>query len=58
MPWEQEIAKELQDVQIAVRFDIEQILTDAEKNTARNNIDLKSTATNISDDDYSIVLNY
>ena len=59
MSWEQDITRQLQEVQdIAVRFDIQQELTPTQKTTARNNIDIKSTATNISGSDFNIVLNY
>jgi hypothetical protein len=59
MSWEQEISNKLQEAQsIAVRFDVEQYLTDAQKNTARNNIATTATATNVSGNDYKITFNY
>ena len=57
--WEQEITEKLQEVQsIAVRFDIQQELTTTQKETARRNISIGSSAANISDDDYRIEATY
>ena len=57
--WEQEITQQLQAAQeVAVRFDIPQELTDAQKQTARTNISVTATATNTSGDDYKITMNY
>lgn len=56
MSWEQEISAQLQEAQIAVRFDIQQQLTDTEKATARNNISIGATATLISGNDYKITI--
>lgn len=59
MPWEQEISSLLQQAQnIAVRFDMAQPLTDAQKKRARDNISYNATATNISGDDYKITINF
>lgn len=59
MAWEQVITELLQEAQsIAVRADIEQELTETEKQTARNNVDIKTTATNVSGDNYKIIFNY
>lgn len=59
MSWEQEISEQLQEVQnVAVRFDISQVLTGEQKSTALNNIDIKTTATNISGNDYQITFLY
>lgn len=59
MGWETDITALLQDAQsIAVRFDVEQELTAEEQQRARNNIDIKATATNVSGEDYKITLNY
>lgn len=59
MSWEQEISNKLQEAQnIAVRFDVEQYLTDTQKSTARNNIATTTTATNVSGNDYKITFNY
>lgn len=55
--WEQAIAEKLQELNsIAVRFDIEQELTDAEKARARNNISAGATATQVSGDNYKITI--
>lgn len=57
--WTQEIAELLQEAQrIAVQYNIEQTLTETEKQRARNNIDIKATATNVSGNDYKITFNY
>ena len=57
--WEQEITELLQEAQeISVRFDTAQDLTDAQKGTARNNIDATTTATNVSGNDYKITFKY
>lgn len=57
--WEQEISELLQEAQsIAVRFDVEQDLTETQKGTARENIDITASATNVSGSDYSINFNY
>lgn len=57
--WQEEITELLQEAQdIAVRFDMEQNLTDTQKSTARNNIGITSTATNIQDDEYRITIGY
>ena len=57
--WEQEITEELQEVQdIAVRFDIPQQLTGTQKTTAKANIGIGSSVTNVAVDDYKISLNY
>ena len=57
--WEHDIAELLQEAQsIAVLYNSEQMLTDAEQQRARNNIDIKATVTNVSGNDYQITLNY
>lgn len=59
MSWEQEISEKLQEAQsIAVRFDVKQELTEAQKSTARNNIDTKTTVSQVSGEDYKITFNY
>ena len=59
MAWEQEISEKLQEAQsIAVRFDVEQALTEAQKNTAKNNVGVSVTVTQTSGEDYKIVFNY
>lgn len=59
MGWETDITALLQEAQsIAVRYDVEQELTAEEQQRARNNIDIKATATNVSGEDYKITLNY
>lgn len=59
MSWEQEIAEELQEASDSVvRFDIAQNISAANKATAISNVGIGATATNISGDDYTIVLNY
>lgn len=59
MAWEQDISEALQEVQdVAVRFDIQQSLSNTQKTTAKTNIGISSSATSISGDDYEIVLNY
>lgn len=57
MSWEQDISQLLQDLEeAAVRFDIEQDLNSTEKQTARTNISFGATATQITGDDYKIVM--
>lgn len=57
--WEQEITELLQEAQdIAVRFDIEQKLTNNQKQTSRTNIGITASATVIADDDYQISFDY
>lgn len=57
MSWEHDITEKLQELQsISVRFDIAQELTEEEKATARNNITIGSSATNISGDNYKITI--
>lgn len=57
--WQQEITSLLQEAQsIAVRSDIKQELTETEKETARANIGITSSATVISDDDFSINIDW
>ena len=57
--WETEITELLQEAQeIAVRFDVAQELTNAQKGTARNNIGINATVTNVSGDDFKITFNY
>ena len=57
MSWEQDISQLLQDLEEAtVRFDIEQDLNSTEKQTARTNISFGATATQITGDDYKIVM--
>ena len=57
MSWEQDVTEQLQEVQsIAVRFDIQQELTSAEKATAKSNIDIGASVTQVSGDDYKITL--
>ena len=54
--WEQEISQELEELgNAAVRFDIQQELTNTEKTTARTNIGINSSATLISNDDYKLI---
>lgn len=57
MSWEQEITEQLQEVSdMAVRFDIQQDLTSAEKSQAKSNVGIGATATQISGNDYKITL--
>lgn len=57
--WEQDITELLNEAQsIAVRFDIEQDLTAAEKQRARNNIGVSSSATAVTGEDYVITTSY
>ena len=58
MSWDQDISKKISQLeQAVVRFDIEQKLTNTQKQTARTNIDIElSTATLISDNNYKIVI--
>lgn len=59
MSWEQEISEKLQEAQsIAVRFDTEQALSEAQKNTAKNNVGVIVTVTQTSGEDYKITFNY
>ena len=49
----------LQEAQsIAVRFDEEQTLTEAQKNTAKNNVGVIVTVTQTTGEDYKITFNY
>ena len=58
MSWEQDIAQKLQQFQsISVRFDIPQELTTTEKRTARDNIEIGSSATRIDGPNYRINFN-
>ncbi|MBQ1791867.1 MAG: hypothetical protein II008_16945 [Oscillospiraceae bacterium] len=58
MAWEQDISEQLQEVQdTAVRFDIPQDLTNAQKARAKSNIDITgASVTLISGNDYKINL--
>ena len=58
MSWDQDISKKISQLeQAVVRFDIEQKLTNTQKQTARTNIDIElSTATLISDNNYKITI--
>lgn len=57
MSWEQEISEKLQEVQdIAVRFDIQQELTNSEKAMAKDNIDIGASSVLISGNNYKITL--
>lgn len=57
MPWEQEISELLQEAEnTPVRFDVQQEQTNAKKQTARTNIGIGASASNISGDDYKITL--
>ena len=57
MSWEQDVSQLLQDLEdAAVRFDIEQDLNSTEKQTAKTNISFGATATQITGDDYKIVM--
>ena len=59
MTWEQEISEELQEASDSVvRFDIAQNIPASHKATAIENVGISASATNISGDDYIIVLNY
>ena len=59
MGWEEEITAMLQEVESeTVRFDIDQALTETQQNRARNNIDIKTTATEIENGNYKIELHY
>ena len=59
MNWEQEITELLQQAQsIAVRFDVRQELTEAQKSRARNNIGVTVTATEIATNEYRLAFNY
>lgn len=56
--WEQDISELLQEAQsIAVRFDVEQELTVSQQATARHNIGIEATATNVGGNDYKLTLN-
>ena len=55
MSWEQDISTQLEELEsIAVRFDIDQNLTQTQKNTAKNNIAIGATVTQVSGNDYKI----
>ena len=57
MSWEQDISEKLGELEtMAVRFDVDQELSEAQKNRARNNIGVNATATQISGNDYMITL--
>ena len=57
--WEKEISEKLQEAQsIAVRFDVAQSLTEAEKTLAKNNVGITVTTTQVTGDDYIIAFNY
>ena len=58
MSWEQDIIQLLQELkEAAVRFDIQQDLTNTEKQTAKNNISCGAAATQITGDNYKIIMN-
>lgn len=58
MSWEEDISKKIQQLEeAAVRFDIDQHLNNTQKQTAKNNIEIGSTATLISGDNYKITIN-
>jgi hypothetical protein len=53
--WEQDISRLLESLEnAAIRFDIDQHLNGTEKATARNNIEIGATATQIEGNDYEI----
>ena len=55
MAWEQDISQLVESLEeAAVRFDIAQGLTGAEKATARDNIGFETTVTLIEDNDHRI----
>ena len=58
--WQQDINEKLQDLnECCVRADINQGLSSTEKQTARTNIGFTpSSVSNISGDDYKVVVNY
>ena len=59
MSWENTISELLQDLEsISVRFDIQQNLTETQKQTAKDNIEIGATVTQTTGDDYKITLNY
>ena len=58
MPWEQDISQLIQTLEntFVVRFDIIQDLNSTEKQTAKTNISFGATATQITGDEYKIVM--
>lgn len=57
MSWEQEISELLGMLEnAALRFDVTQNLTSAQKNTAKDNIGFEATATQIEGTDYKITM--
>lgn len=59
MSWEQEISDLLQQAQsIAVMFNVDQGLSNTQKQTAQNNIGTTTTASVVSGDDYKVTFNY
>lgn len=57
MSWQQDILEQLEEVgNVAVRYDVDQNITNTEKARARNNIDItNATVEQISGDDYRLV---
>lgn len=59
MSWEQQISDLLQEAQsIAVMFNVDQGLSNTQKQTAQNNIGTTTTAAVVSGDDYKVTFNY
>lgn len=55
MSWEQDIVQDLDELEnAALRFDVEQNLTNTEKNTARSNIGFGTSVALIEGDNYKI----
>lgn len=55
MSWEQEITQELDEMKnAALRFDVEQNLTNTEKTTAKSNIGFGTSVALIEDNNYKI----
>lgn len=56
MSWEQDVSQQLEDLQnSAVRFDIEQDLTETQQETAKANISYGASASQIEGNDYKII---
>lgn len=57
MSWEHEIIEKIDELENAVvRFDVNQQLSETEKLTAKTNIGFHATSTQVSGDNYKIVL--
>ena len=58
MSWEQDISKKIDELEnSAVRFDVQQHLSNTQKLTAKTNIEIGSSAKQIEGDNYKITLN-